>query len=80
MTRMAGFFQGGVEQCCTKIWKLGQSEGTWQMQGKNQSWRMEQVVLMEYGVGKDVSQVLCKLFSKLFKQRLRKTKDLATLT
>ena len=26
------------------------------------------------GVGKKVSQVLCKLFSKLFKQRLRKPK------
>ena len=32
------------------------------------------------GVGKEVLQVLCKLFSKLFKQRLEKTKDLATLT
>jgi len=20
-------YRGGVEQCCTKIWKLGQSEG-----------------------------------------------------
>ena len=26
------------------------------------------------GVGKEVSQVLCKLFSKLFKQRLGKPK------
>ena len=32
------------------------------------------------GVGKEVLQVLCTLFSKLFKQGLRKTKDLATLT
>ena len=41
VTRMVGFVQGGVEQCCTKIWKLGQSEKMWQTNGKNLSSGME---------------------------------------
>ena len=32
------------------------------------------------GVGKEVLQVLCKLFSQTIQTKTRKTKDLATLT
>lgn len=63
--RMAGFVQGGVEQCCTKIWKLGQGVAKVRQESK-------------LGDGADgidgvrvdgeVLQVLCRLLLKLNKQ------------
>ena len=38
MARMVGFVQGEVEQCCTTIWELGQSE---QMENVRQEAKLE---------------------------------------
>ena len=68
---MVGFVQGVVEQCCTKIWELGQSE---QMENVRQESKLEDEEGRIDGVQIDgeVLQALCKLFLKLDKQTLGK--------
>jgi len=63
---MVGFVQGGVEQCCTKIWELGQSE---QMENVRQESNLEDGADGIDGVQVDgeVLQVLCKLSFELDK-------------
>ena len=61
---MVGFVQGGVEQCCTKIWKLGQG-----VTNVRQESELEDGAYGIDGVCLDgeVLQVLYKLLLKLNK-------------
>ena len=63
--RMAGLFQGGVEQCCTKILELGQSVANVRKESE-----LGDAADGIDGVQIDVEvlQVLCKLLLKLNKQ------------
>ena len=68
--RMTGFVQGGVEQCFTKIWKLGQGVANMRQEsevgdgaaGIDGVW-----------VDRDVVWVLCKLFLQLNQRMLGKS-------
>ena len=69
---MVGFVQGGVEQCCTKIWELGQSE---QMENVKQESESEdgEGEIDGVWVDREVVRVLYKLFLQLNQQRLGKS-------
>ena len=71
---MVGFVQGGVEQCCTKIWEFRAKRAN--VANVRQESRLEDGAGGIDGVraDKEVLQVLCKLFFKLTKQRLGKSR------
>ncbi len=64
---MVGFVQGGVEKCCTKRWEFRAKQANVE--------NVRQESGLEDGAGAiDGVQVLCKLFFKLNKQRLGKSR------
>ena len=71
---MVGFVQGGVEQCCTKIWEFRAKRAN--VANIRQESELEDGARGIDGVqvDREVLQVLCKLFLKLNKQRLRKSR------